>query len=278
MRIQLLSDLHLEVDPDYMPEAADNVDVLVLAGDIASYASHSLMVDDDFGLRRFSPLLPDAKWPRVLYIPGNHEFDALDYEATYRRLRCLCESLGIEWLDRETITIGDVRFIGTTLWSDFEALAVNKSTMTEQMRELEKAYRAANYYLSKYTSLRHGKPMLAEDIRLLAKECQAWLYEALSTPFDGTTITVTHFAPTLESADPRYGVSPGTAGFCNALESFLAFTSIWMHGHLHCPNDFLATGTVEGRAYRCRVVANPRGYEKNGEQESFQEGFYIDVN
>jgi predicted phosphodiesterase len=277
MRIQILSDLHLETDPEFSPKAAQDVDVLVLAGDIGSYQPGSALKGDDFGLSRFSPLGANAQWKRVFYIPGNHEFDSLDYDAAYARLRRLCESLGIEWLDRETITIGRTRFVGTTLWSDFEALAQSKGTMTKQMKELEKAYRAANFYLRKHTTLRHGEPMLAEDIRLLGKECQKWLLETLLTPFDGVTIAVTHFAPTLDSADPRYGLTPGTAGFCNSMEEFLPLAQLWIHGHLHCANDFVASGVVNGQSYCCRIVANPRGYEDRGEQQEFQEEFYIDI-
>jgi hypothetical protein len=45
-------------------------------------------------------------------------------------------------------------------------------------------------------------------VRELALECQQWLREALAQPFDGTTVVVTHFAPSLHSADPRYGNVP----------------------------------------------------------------------
>lgn len=37
MKIQILSDLHLEANPDFMPEPAPGADLLVLAGDIGSY-------------------------------------------------------------------------------------------------------------------------------------------------------------------------------------------------------------------------------------------------
>lgn len=275
MRIQLISDLHLENYPSFMPEAARDVDILILAGDIGSYQAGSLLKDDDFGLGRFSPRYPGAPWPRVFYVPGNHEFDSLDYDATYLRLRATCEALGIEWLDRETIIVGAVRFVGTTLWSDFEALAASAATEAEHMKALEKAYRAANFYLSKNTTFRNGKPMLAEDMRVLAQECQRWLSGALGMPFDGTTVTVTHFAPTLRSADPRYGKSAGTAGFCNALDHLLPLSQVWMHGHLHCANDFVAT--VEGQAFSCRVVANPRGYPEKGEDKAFQNRFVLEV-
>ncbi|MBI5926113.1 MAG: metallophosphoesterase [Aquabacterium sp.] len=277
MRIQLVSDLHLERYPDFTPSAAPDVDVLVLAGDIGSYQPGSLLKDDDFGLGRFSPRRPDAPWPRVLYIPGNHEFDSLEFEPTCARLKATCERLGIEWLDREVITIGQVRFVGTTLWSDFEAFAKAERTETKRLQALEKAYRAANFYLRKNTTLRGGIPMLAEDMRTLSQDCQTWLSEALSRPFDGTTIAVTHFAPTLRSGDPRYGATPGTAGFCNSLDHLLPQAQVWMHGHLHCAKDYVVSGTAEGRPYACRVMANPRGYFSKGEQQAYQAHFVIDL-
>jgi hypothetical protein len=73
---------------------------------------------------------------------------------------------------------------------------------------------------------------------------------------------VTHFAPSLRSADPRYGLTPGTAGFCNALDDLLAQADLWLHGHLHAPSDYVHNG--------CRVVANPLGYARKNEQSAFQ--------
>lgn len=277
MRIQLLSDLHLERYPDFQPQIAEGVDVLVLAGDIGSYQAGSLLRDEDFGLARFSPLGEGRRWPRVLFLPGNHEFDGLELAPAYARLKTTCERLGITWLDREVITLGDVRFVGTTLWSDFEALAGAESSITKQMQARDKAYRAANYYLRKNTAILNGEPMLAEAMRDLALDCQAWLREALAQPFDGSTVAVTHFAPSLRSADPRYGLTPGTAGFCNALDDLLPQAQLWIHGHLHCNNDYTVSGEVEGRPYACRVVANPLGYRSKGEQETFLKTFVIDL-
>jgi len=277
MRIQLMSDLHLERYPDFVPQPGANVDVLVLAGDIGSYQTGSRLNTADFGLTRFSPRRFGDQWPRVFYVPGNHEFDSLEYEPTLARLRRTCEQLGIEWLEREVITVGTVRFVGTTLWSDFDALASAEPTVTKQMQAREKAYRAANFYLRKYTTLRDGVPVLAEGIRELSLECQTWLRQALATPFDGTTVAVTHFAPSLRSADPRYGLTPGTAGFCNAMDDLLPSAQLWMHGHLHCANDYVATGVADGKPFSCRVVANTLGYRSKGEQEAFREGFVIEL-
>lgn len=277
MRIQLFSDLHLERYPDFQPHIAPDTDVVVLAGDIGSYQGGSRLRSDDFGLGRFSPLLPGARCATVLYVPGNHEFDMLDFDDTYVRLRQTCARLGITWLDREVVTIGRVRFVGTTLWSDFDALAARESDPLKQMKARDKAYRAANYYLSKNTTLKHGEPVLADGLRAMALDCQAWLRAALAVPFDGATVAVTHFAPSLRSADPRYGLSPGTAGFCNGLDELFACADVWMHGHLHCINDYLVEGVLDQRPWRCRVVANPLGYLSKGEQAGFREHLVIEL-
>ncbi|MEN9888964.1 MAG: hypothetical protein RL559_1001 [Pseudomonadota bacterium] len=284
MKLQLLSDLHLESHPDFVPQPAPQADVLVLAGDIGSYQSGSALTargDADFGLGRFSPL---RGWPvPVLFVPGNHEYDGLDFDDTHARLRETCERLGITWLERETVWLRGVRFVGTTLWSDFDALGplaggpipsgvpahAPPAGYTAQLRSRDKAFRAANYYLRKTGTTRHGEPWLAEAVREEALACQDWLRQTLLAAHEGPTVVVTHFAPSLRSADPRYGLTPGTAGFCNALDALLPHAQLWLHGHLHCPIDHVQAG--------CRVVANPLGYAGKGEQLRFVPQCTVDV-
>lgn len=277
MRIQLFSDLHLERYPGYCPEVFPDTDVVVLAGDIGSYQAGSLLETGDFGLARFAPARLGRDDLQVLFVPGNHEFDALEYTEAETRLRALCREHGLIWLEREVVTIGGVRFMGTTLWSDFDALAQRESQPARQLAQRAKAFRAANWYLSKNTTLKEGQPMLAEDLRELALQCQDWLRAALAAPFDGKTVVVTHFAPSLMSADPRYGITPGTAGFCNGLDALLPQVDVWMHGHLHCPNDYRVAGNDNGRDWSCRVVANPLGYVSKGEQEGFRPQFVLEL-
>ena len=274
MKIQLLSDLHLEVHPHFVPQPAPGADVLVLAGDIGSYQAGSLlgaMGDEHFGLERF------AHWPvPVIFVPGNHEYDAQDFDAAHARLRATCERLGLHWLERETLVLDGVRFVGTTLWSDFDALAEDEGStdLARRLRQRDKAFRAANFYLKKTGATRAGELFLAPALREQGLRCQQWLRETLATPFDGPTVAVTHFAPSLLSADPRYGLVPGTAGFCNALDDCLEHAQLWLHGHLHAPVDYTVQGTRKGAGsdaapWQCRVVANPLGYARKGEQNAF---------
>ncbi|KRC12210.1 metallophosphoesterase [Hydrogenophaga sp. Root209] len=293
MNIQLLSDLHLEANPAFEPVPAGDADLLVLAGDIGSYQVRrdgSVMGEPDWGLQRFSPLPQYAGWPApVVYVPGNHEYDALDLDKAHAELRKVCDRLGIQWLERETLQMQGVRLIGTTLWSDYDALGDHAPTptparhgraaavppkrapdpLTHRLQQREKAFRAANHYLVKMGGQRHGRLFDAEAMRALGLDCQAWLRDALAQPFDGPTVVITHFAPTLHSMDPRYGRSPGTAGFCNGLDELLPLADLWLHGHLHCPTDV--------QVGRCRIVANPLGYQDKNEQAGFIPAFCIRV-
>ena len=80
MKIQLLSDLHLETET-FAPLPAAGAEVLVLAGDIdTSWRSFELF----------------RGWPvPVLVVPGNHEFDRRDVEAARGDLRRHVQALGL---------------------------------------------------------------------------------------------------------------------------------------------------------------------------------------
>lgn len=281
MKLQIMSDLHLEAHPHFAPEPAAGADVLVLAGDIGSYQAGSQLSDSDYGLARFSPLPQWGGWPTpVVLVPGNHEYDGQDFDAAHARLQATCDRLGIVCLERACTTIDGVRLVGTTLWSDFDALADHEdiTNLTQRLRRREKAFRAANFYLSKTGTTRAGAPFLAQEIREQALVCQQWLRQALEQPFDGPTVAITHFAPSLRSADPRYGLVPGTAGFCNAWDDLLAHAQLWIHGHLHSPIHYVAQGThAHGQPWRCRVVANPLGYARKGEQATFGAQYCVTV-
>ena len=286
MNIQLLSDLHLESHPHFSAQPLAGADVLVLAGDIGSYQLNSdltRLAVPDFGLARFSPRPVHeggAAWPTpVIFVPGNHEYDGLEFDEAHQRLRQACKRWGLIWLEQESVVLQGVRFVGCTLWSDFDALSSAAGTpanaaaapgaLAEQLKARDKAFRAANFYLRKNHSLQGGAPMLAEQVREQALKSQRWLRQALATGFDGPTVAVTHFAPSLLSADPRYGLTPGTAGFCNALDDLLPAVQLWLHGHLHCPQDYVSRG--------CRVVANPLGYARKGEQKNYRPELLIGV-
>lgn len=258
MKLQLLSDLHLETET-FDPEPAPGADALVLAGDIDSGWT---------GYERF------AGWPvPVIVIAGNHEFDGRDFDAALGGLRELCARLGFVFLEREEhlFTTADgqrARVLGSTRWSDFDAFGPAGR---------ERAERAAAYYLRLMATSRDGRPFDAAAVRGEALRCRAWLEDALARPAQGRwdkTLVITHFAPSLRSADPRYGRQPGTASFCNDDDALIPRADLWLHGHLHCRHDYRV-----GRAGRrpTRVVCHARGLAAKGEAEGHRPLFTVNL-
>ncbi|MBL8328947.1 MAG: metallophosphoesterase [Rubrivivax sp.] len=248
MRLQLLSDLHLETEP-FDPEPAPQAELLVLAGDIDSRWE---------GLRRF------AGWPvPVLLVPGNHEFDGRDVDLALPELRAFCAALGIRLLHRESLELVDregrrIRFVGATRWSDFDLFGA---------AQRERALRAGGYFARTMKATRAGLPFDAAAVRIEGLACRAWLEAALGavpSPAPQATVVITHFAPSLRSADPRYGRQPGTASFCNADDDLIPRADLWLHGHLHCRHDYAVPRAGRRPA---RVVCQARGLVRKGEAE-----------
>jgi hypothetical protein len=142
---------------------------------------------------------------------------------------------------------------------------------------LHKALRAGAYFQRVMGATRNGQPFDAEAVRALGLECRSWLEQALSEPSHGRwdkTVAVTHFGPSLRSADPRYGRQAATASFCNADDDLIPRADLWLHGHLHCRHDYL----VERIGQRpSRVVCQARGLGSKGESEGFDPLRVIEV-
>jgi DNA repair exonuclease SbcCD nuclease subunit len=256
MRLQLLSDLHLETE-SFVPEPAPGAELLVLAGDIDS---------------TWAAFEPFRRWPvPVLLIAGNHEFDRRDIAQTWPMLRALCRRLGITLLECESTIVADaqgrrVRFVGTTRWCDFDVFGAARR---------DKAMRAAAHYMRVMRATRHGAPFDAAAVRDEALACRTWLAAELARSHGDwdATVVVTHFAPSLQSADPRYGHQPGTASFCNADDDLLPHADLWIHGHLHCRHDY----RVAHARGSTRVVCNARGHARKGEAEGYPGRSVIEV-
>jgi predicted phosphodiesterase len=252
MRLHVVSDLHLSRAGLDLP--ATGADVLILAGDVArpaeavAWASH-------------------AGTP-VLYVAGNHEFYGGSLPGTRARLAQLCGGTSIRFLDDAEVVIGGVRFLGTTLWSDFRLDA------TETARAA--ARNAARAMIRDFTHIRRDDASEAafapEDSARLFDAHAAWLDDRLAAPHDGPTVVITHHAPSPRSIHPRFAGSPLNGCFVSDAARLLdGRATLWIHGHTHDSFDYVAGGT--------RVVCNPRGYviDGVGENPRFDPGLVIKV-
>jgi hypothetical protein len=251
MRLQVLSDLHLETE-SFVAEPAPGAELLVLAGDIDRHWE---------GLRRF------AGWPvPVLFVAGNHEFDGRDIDAATLALRDHCDALGITMLQRDSVVRTDdqgrrIRFCGSVRWCDFNLFGP---------AGLQRALRAAAYFQRVMGASRRGASFDADAVRELGLECRSWLESVLAEPAAGRwdkTVVITHFGPSLRSADPRYGRQPTTASFCNADDDLIPRADLWLHGHLHCRHDYVVERFGQAPS---RVVCQARGLESKGEAAGFE--------
>ena len=156
MRLQLLSDLHLESET-YEPVPAPGAELLVLAGDIDSSWR---------ALERF------RDWPQpVVFVAGNHEYDGRDIDEATVALRELCAGLGITMLERDCLVVTDsegarIRIVATTRWSDFDLFGAAGRA---------KAMRAGGYFMELMQATRGGRPFDVEAMRAEALACRAWL-------------------------------------------------------------------------------------------------------
>jgi hypothetical protein len=258
VKIQLLSDLHLETEV-FEPEPHPQADLLVLAGDIDSSWN---------ALERF------AGWPvPALFVAGNHEFDGRELNDAWPALRERCAALGLRLLEREATVMRApdgrrLRFVGTVRWCDFAAFGPTR---------FESALRAGRYFQRVMRATRDGAPFDAEAVRREALACRDWLAAALAEEPAGrwdATVAITHFAPSLRSADPRYGKQSGTASFCNADDALLPGAALWLHGHLHCRHDY-RVAHADGRS--TRVVSQARGLAGKGEPGGYDPAKLIEV-
>jgi predicted phosphodiesterase len=223
MRLQILSDTHLEFHRDggeafFRGLDPSDVDVLVLAGDIC--AGKDLVPV----LSRFC-----AIYPRVIHVPGNHEY----YGSTLRdvsRALAVAESLNTNLTTAEEprhLEIDGVRFVLATLW--FAPSDAPKECLS--------------------------------DFRAIRGDFEGWVYNAhlaavrtILRHANAMSVVVTHHLPTYQSISPRFARSAINPFFATALDEVIATTRprLWVHGHTHNALDYVHGVT--------RIVCNPFGY------------------
>ncbi len=252
MKLQILSDIHNEFS--ILPVPQTDADVVVLAGDI------------DVGSKAIEWALGFEK--PVLYVLGNHEFYGGHYERVREQVLQAAEGTPIQVLENQAVTIGNVRFLGSTLWTNFELFGQPKSSMAIFMaRMMMNDFR----HIRTEPDERQLKP---EDTLRFHQEAISFLEEALRQPFDGKTVVITHHAPSLQSVHDRFRRDLLSAAFASDLSHLMGDSvDLWIHGHVHNSNDYTVRDT--------RVVSNPRGYERQGnhspENPYFKPDFVIEV-
>ena len=309
MKIALASDIHLEF-ADINLQNTENADVLILSGDIC--------VAEDIGKPDPNNFLEGARssrivdffkrcsfqFPHVVYVMGNHEHYHGDFAKTTNRIKSLLESnmlSNVYLLDKETKTIGDVTFIGGTLWTDMNKedplTLFHIRQMMNDFRCVDNSNRMVTYKAPIYKKDADGKYIMQkigeinsmvedgfevkerpsrfspEDAVEDHKKMLQFIQTVIEGKFDEKFVVVGHHAPSKTSTKPRYQDDTlMNGGYSSRLDEFILEhpqIKLWTHGHTHDPFDYMVGST--------RVVCNPRGYDGYEDRADRFELQYIKV-
>lgn len=259
MKILILSDLHNELWREHAPRfdtAVSQPDALILAGDIDTGAKAVKWAAETF------PGLP------VIYVHGNHEAYGKNLENVLEDIEeaCLAHP-DVHFLNCNEFVLGDVRFLGCSLWTDFKLFG--DAMRAACMREADAVM--TDYKRIRLASQKYRKLRAADTARFHAEQ-RLWLQKKLDEPFAGRTVVVTHMAPSKRSVGTMYENDFVSAAYASTLDHLVEKSDLWVHGHMHDSFDY----TIG----KCRVVCNPRGYMKRGgtpENTNFDPNFIVEV-
>jgi len=251
MKIGILSDLHLKTE-GMQPRPSCDCDVMVLAGDISVGRAGIAWARDTF------------ECP-IIYVPGNHEYYGRRIDKLDAELKAAARDTNVHVLQNDAVVIEGIRFIGATLWTDFNLYGTPNSSA-----------RLAQNLMNDYIVINTGDGDALEPTETIALHEQSIIYfeHILATPFDGQTVVVTHHAPSERSVAPRFKGDPLSPCFASNLEKLVerSGAALWIHGHVHDSFDYGIGQT--------RVVCNPKGYpgeDRERESAPFRWDFSVDV-
>jgi predicted phosphodiesterase len=234
VRIHVLSDLHLERQAFSSPDV--DADLVILAGDIATGTG-------------------GVEWARswaherpVLYVAGNHEFYGHSTPGLLEQLRGAADGSRVDVLENGEAIIGGVRFLGCTLWTDFDFDGPERRAQSMAMCErLVNDYGQIEYGPA-------GRPLAARDTLAIHESSRRWLDERLAIGHDGPTVVITHHAPLIRFKPSNPVLRALGGAFASDLTDMMSDdrVALWIFGHTHRSVDLERGGT--------RVLSNPRGY------------------
>lgn len=256
MRILMMSDLHAEfltrkqiIDPTRLQiNFEQDVDVVLLAGDIHP------------GVLGFEFVRKIWKQQMIIMVAGNHEFYGRSLDSHYQKMREKAESLDIIFLQDSSISTNGVKFVGSTLWTDFNLFGNQPLAMVRagtEMNDYQKINSSMNRKILPYQLLeRHQKS-------------RDFMFSEFQT--EETVIAVTHHAPCELSVPERFLDDELSSAYASRLGNQIAFCGpkIWLHGHTHDSFDY--------RVGETRVVCNPYGYHGVSVNPSFNPGFVVEI-
>jgi Icc-related predicted phosphoesterase len=254
VRVQIFSDLHADVRPLRPIRIGDGAEMVIAAGDTCEGAVQAFHI-----LRGLVPRpLP------IIMVLGNHEVYRRFWPDELAAARARAAEFGIHLLENDVLTLGGVRFLGATLWTDYALFGADRrAEVMAACRQGMNDHRLIGWRKDPWQ--RFGP----QQALALHQRSRAFLAAAMATPFDGPTVVVTHHAPHRGSLHPHYASDPVSGAFVSDCEDLIlqGAPSLWVHGHTHHSADYQVGAT--------RIVCNPHGYGL--ENSSFDPALIVEV-
>jgi Icc-related predicted phosphoesterase len=231
MKIQILSDLHIEFQPFDIPQT--DADVVVLAGDIHLREKGIIWAIENISSKP------------VIYVLGNHEYYGSAYPKLIQKLKDYSQGSNVHVLENDLLKIEDVTFLGCTLWTDFELFGSPRIAGYEAS-QIMNDFRKIRIN-PKYSKLR------SIDAATICKKSINWLKTNLHSDI-GKIVIITHHAPSRKSVPAQFKEDILSAAYASNFDDFVSESGalIWIHGHIHSQLDYKIGST--------RIICNPRGY------------------
>jgi predicted phosphodiesterase len=277
MKIAVASDIHLEFG-DILLENTEAADVLVLSGDIM--VAEEFRTPGHWRAQRQLTFMENCseRFPNVVYVMGNHEHYNGNFTDTHQLLIDAFKHLpNVHVLDKQTVDILGVTFIGGTLWTDMNGgqpeTIYHIRSMMNDFKVITHGTKMVNYKTEQFplnedgTVNYRGTPTAKFNKRPASfspedaiEEHQAMITFINTTltglPADAQVVVCGHHSPSKRSTHPRYQHDTlMNGGYSSDLDQYIEKNPrivLWTHGHTHEPFDYQVGQT--------RILCNPRGY------------------
>lgn len=253
MKFHLMSDLHLEHAA--MRRVPDIGDVLLLPGDITTAYKLDLVLEVAHNY------LVAGK--PVLMVPGNHEFYGWVLPTALRTIHCTLRAEGITLLHNRMVDLGGVRVFGATMWTDY--LLLGEMAQAHQMQLAMSMMH--DHRVIGMPAPNGNRYFTAGDALRMNQKSLRMLRTALSKPYEGKTLVMTHHGVHPKSIDAKYATDSCNSAFVSDLSAVIEefAPEVMVHGHSHASAHYTLESQKLGRT--TLVQSNPRGYP-------LQERFY----
>ena len=260
MKIQFVSDLHLEFDANrtFLSNHPLEVtgDILLVAGDSA-YLDLPDSGNDNYSKYAFWDWA-SAHYQQVIVCLGNHDFYGYYDLATMPDGYSKQIRPNVHAYYNSVVHLQDLDIIVSTLWAKIEPYY---SYLTE--------HGVSDFYRIKYK----GHRLTADDFNREHQRCLRFIQEAVASSKARVKIVLTHHVPTMLCTADEFKNSPINGAFSAELGDYIAGAGIdyWIYGHSH--------RNIETKIGETSIVSNQLGYVSHDEYKSngFDPGKMIEV-